>query len=128
MANLERKTRGALTNKALSDIAAEHGQNTALSLTNATTQTIEIKRNQQNSTSGTPMYISIQLDKDVYFAWAPTSTDVINTSNSLWLPGGGAPIDLRVRWGTSSNATPDVVYLQIKRKVTATTSVRYVVG
>lgn len=127
MANLERHAKGAVTNKALSDIAAEHGQNTALSLSNGNTQTITLTRNASGST-GRPMYVSVQSDLDIYFAWAPSTTDVINTSNSLWLPGGGAPIDLRVRWGTANDSTPDTVVLQVQRKVAATTTVRYVVG
>lgn len=126
MANLE-KAKGAVTNKALADIAAEHRQNTALSLTNGNTQTITLSRNASGA-SGRPMYVSVQSDLDIYFAWAPNTTDIISTANSLWLPGGGAPIDLRVRWGAAIDSTPDTVVLQIQRKVAATTTVRYVVG
>jgi len=125
MANKE-QAKGAVTNKALADVAAEHKQNTVLSLA-AATQTITLTKNASEST-GCPMYITIQPALDVYFAFAPNTTDVINTANSLWLPGGGAPIDLRVRWGAAGRSTPNVVVLQLQRKVAATTAVRYVVG
>ena len=126
MANLK-KPAGAVTNKSLADIAAEHIQNTALSNT-GTTQSIEITKNAAGGTTGRPMYITVQPDNDIYFAFAPSDMDVINTSNSLWLAGGGNPIDLRIRWGAASSSTPDTVYLQVQRVNAVTTAIRYVVG
>ncbi|MBT6045320.1 MAG: hypothetical protein HOG49_00745 [Candidatus Scalindua sp.] len=126
MANKERKAKGAVTNKAIADIEAEFKQQTVLTNT-GTTQNITLQRNQSNST-GTPLYITIQSDYDVYFAWAPSTTDIISTSNSLWLPGGGPPIDLRVRWGAAANATEDTVVFQLQRKQAISTKIRYVIG
>ena len=127
MARLDRKAGGAVTNKALSDVAAEFGQQTALSLA-GTTQNITFTRNQTASTTGTPMYVTIQPDLDIYFAWAGDTDDIIDTAVSLWLPGGGAPVDMRVRWGTALDGSPNTVVLQVQRKVASTTTVKYAVG
>jgi len=66
--------------------------------------------------------IHIQFEEDIYFTFANTSADSINTPTDLYLKGGDTIYSLKVPHGVGSN-----VHFQIQRKTTSCT-VNYALG
>ena len=66
--------------------------------------------------------IHFQLSEDIYFTFANTSTDSINTPTDLYLKGGDTIYSLKIPHGVGNN-----VHFQIQRK-TATGQVNYALG
>jgi hypothetical protein len=64
-------------------------------------------------------YVYILPDNDIYFTWATSASDAINTSNDLFLIGGTNIYILRVPQGIGTS-----VYLQMQRKGGTDSSVR----
>jgi len=68
-------------------------------------------------------HVFIIADNDIYFTWHTSDSDVINTSNDLYLLGGSDIYILRIPQGIG-----DTVYLQMQRKGGTDSSVRLVLA
>ena len=67
--------------------------------------------------------IHIQTDEDIYFTFATSSSDSINTSNDLYLMGGDSVYSVRIPNGLGKD-----VYIQWERKGSSDATVRYVLA
>lgn len=100
-------------------VAFSYEEATALAPTDAATKTLSFAW----------PYTKIWLfsDSELYFTWSLSSSDVIDTSNSLKLPAG-VPIEMGVPWGLSIAGTDDTIYFQCRRVASGTADVRVAKG
>lgn len=68
-------------------------------------------------------HVFILADNDIYFTWHTSDSDVINTSNDLFLLGGSDIYILRVPQGIG-----EAVYFQMQRKGGTDSTVRLVLA
>tara|TARA_R100000742_G_C4252792_1_gene70947 strand:- start:553 stop:891 length:339 start_codon:yes stop_codon:yes gene_type:complete len=68
-------------------------------------------------------HVYVQPSKDIYFSWNTSTSDAINTSNSLYLLGGSDIYILRIPQGMG-----DSIYLQLQRKGGTDSSVRLILA
>tara|TARA_R110000744_G_C19363620_1_gene561658 strand:+ start:2623 stop:2961 length:339 start_codon:yes stop_codon:yes gene_type:complete len=64
-------------------------------------------------------HVYLQPTHDIYFTWATSTSDAINTSNDLFILGGSDIYILRIPQGIG-----DQVYFQLKRKGGTDSTVR----
>jgi|TARA_Y100000310_G_C20590390_1_gene767675 hypothetical protein len=100
------------------DVAALWDEQTVATVA-ATTSTVTVDKKYN--------MVLVQTDLDIYYTWAVDTTDVINTSNSLYLVGGDDIYVLRVPWGKAPERSADV-YLQWQRKGSSDATARHVLA
>ena len=93
------------------DTSAQYDVQSALTVS-TTTQAISIGSDYS--------YVYIQPSEDIYYTWATSSSDAINTSNDLYLTGGDNIYVLRIPHGIGT-----AVYLQMQRKTGTDSTVRH---
>lgn len=84
------------------ETAAQYDVQSALTISTSTTSVLVAKDYS---------HVYILPTKDIYFTWATSSSDAINTSNDMYLLGGSTIFILRVPHGQG-----DDIYLQLQRK------------
>ena len=92
------------------DTSAQYDVQSALTVS-TTTQAVSIGSDYS--------YVYLQPSADIYYTWATSSSDAINTSNDLFLIGGTSIYLLRVPHGVGTT-----VYLQMQRKSGTDSTVR----
>jgi len=67
--------------------------------------------------------VHLQTDEDIYFGFSTSTTDMIDSDESLYLKGGDTIYSLRVPHGLG-----DTVILQMQEKTTADATVRLILS
>ena len=65
----------------------------------------------------------LQTDNDIYFEFDTTTTDAINTSNSLYLMGGDTIYSLKI-----PRALGDTIIFQARRKTSTSSTIKIVLA
>ena len=67
--------------------------------------------------------VSLITSEDIYYTFASSSSDAINTSNDLYLIGGDTIYTLKIPHGIGST-----IYFQVQRKTSSNSTLRYVLS
>ena len=108
MANLQKHRAHESLN---TDSAAVWSQQTEVAV-DATTDTVDVSAYHT---------VHLMTDQDIYFAFSTSTTDIIDSDESLYLMGGDTIYSLKVPHGLGST-----VILQMKEKTAADATVRLV--
>lgn len=96
------------------ETSAQYDVQSALTISTSTTATL---------VGGDYSHVYLQPDNDIFFTWATSATDAINTSNDHFLLGGSDIYILRVPQGIG-----DTVYFQMQRKGGTDSTVRMTIA
>ena len=89
----------------------------------ATTKNVTVWRNDNTGTAYHTVHL--QTSEDIYFLFATTTTDQIDTDQDLYLMGGDTIYSLKIPHGLAGGIGTSIV-LQMQRKTSASSTVRVV--
>ena len=111
--------RGNVRESAAIDVHSGYEQLTALAPTSSLTKTQEIPFGYYK--------LHVQSDQDIYYTWALSTTDAIDTAKDLYIPSGVLVV-LNVPWGMINKPAGKSLYFHCRSVLSVTANVRIARG